>query len=261
MKTFRTAKTLFMAVSFAIIFATASLAAEISETIFMIEAQAADLTARFSVPLTSGNINGNTLSWTLDHEIPLVSKTGTQLGILRQASVQYIADPVVVLNFLVSTGGAAANFTVTSANLGFTGIPGARGRAQAELTVTDFGGDGASLTGNFPNNDSFRTFYNDIGAVPATGTTFATLTPGISSSPFSGATSSEGYPDSVGGFTTVNELGGSLGTVSSMSSQWKFRVSQNDSASGTSVYVIIPEPSSALIGVLGMGLLGLIRRR
>lgn len=252
---------LLIALSCALAVSTATIAGEISETIFLIEASTAQASGVFQVPLTSGNIDGDTLTWTLTEPIPLVGKTGTQIGTLEQASVRYVADPVIVLNFLVSSGGAAANFTVTSANLSFAGISSPVGRAQAELTVTDFGGDGASLTGNFPNNDSFRAFYNDPGNVSATGTTFATLTPGIMSSPFSGATSSEGFPDSLGNFSSTNEAGGALGTVTSMSSQWKFRVSQFDSASGTSVYVIVPEPSSMLISVLGMVLLGVIRRR
>jgi hypothetical protein len=45
-----------------------------------------------------------------------------------------------------------------------------------------------------------------------------------------------------------------------MSSQFKFTVSANDQATGTSVYVItIPEPAS--LGLLVLGGLGLLRRR
>ncbi len=258
----RSLKACFLALSCALLISAASIAGEISDTIFLIEAEAAGVAASFDVPFTSGNIDGDRLSWSLAKPLPLESN-GVVIGTLEQASVQYVADPVVVLNFLVSSGGAAANFTVTSANLSFASIGNAEGRASAELTVTDFGGDGATMTGNFPNNDTYRAFYNDPGNVSATGTTFATLTPGIVSSPFSGATSSEGFPDNTGGFSTTNEAGGAISPVSSMSAQWKFSVSQFDSASGTSVFVIqaVPEPGSMLISVLGMALLGLIRRR
>ncbi len=177
-------------------------------------------------------------------------------------SVEYISgSQQVVLNFLVSSGGAAANFTVTSANLSFAGISNATARAQAQVTVTDFGGDGASLVGNFPNNDTYRAFYNDVNNVPATGTTFATITPGAVAAPFSGATSTEGFPDSLGGFSSTDENTMVLGTVSSMSSQWKFSVSQFDSASGTSIFVVVPEPGTMLISLFGMPLLGLLRRK
>jgi hypothetical protein len=129
------------------------------------------------------------------------------------------------------------------------------------VTTTDFAGDGATITGNFPNNDTYRAFYNDPGMVSATGTTFATLTPGVSSSAFSSNTSDEGFPDNAGGFSSTDENSNSLGTVSSMSAQWKFSVSAGDSASGTSTYVIIPEPGSCLLCLCGMAVLGFIRRR
>lgn len=236
-------------------------ASEISGSIFSIEVQTAGISGNFSVPLSSGTSDsGDVFSWQLSQPIPLVAE-GVKLGVLEQASVQYVADPVVVLNFLVSSGGAAANFTVTSANLSFPDISNAIGRASADVTVTDFGGDGAMLIGNLPNNNTYRAYYNNVGNVSGTGTIFATLTPGVISSPFAGATSSEGFPDNAGGFSSTNQAGGTLGTVSSMSAQWSFSVSQFDSASGTSVFVIqVPEPSSMILGI-GMALMGLIRRR
>jgi hypothetical protein len=236
-------------------------AAIISDVIFSIEAEGpGGSSASYEVPLTSGNINGDTLTWALSSPMPLVAANGIEIGMLQTASVMYVADPVVVLNFLVSSGGGGS-FTVTSANLSFAGISNAIGRSSSAVTVTDFGGDGATISGNFPNNDTFRSFYNDPGNVPTTGTTFATLTPGISSSPFSSATSSEGFPDNAGTFSSMDENGGTLGTVSSMSSQWKFSVSANDSASGTSTYVIVPEPGSCLLCLCGMAVVGFIRRR
>lgn len=239
----------------------ASFAGELSETIFLIQAEAAGVSGSFTVPLTSGGFMGDTFGWDLPEPMPLIAKGGFQIGVLERANVRYVADPIVVLNFVVSSGGAAANFTVTSANLSFPGIANAMGRAQGGVSVTDFGGDGATLQGNFPSNNLYRAFYNDAGNVPATGTTFATLTPGVTASAFSGSTSSGAFPDNVGGFSSTDQSGGSLGTVTSMSSQWRFSVSANDSASGTSVYVIVPEPASVILSIMGIVVLGLYRRR
>lgn len=261
MKTNRNVGLFLCALACAALAAASSRAGEISETIFAIEAQSSVGTAVFDVPITSGNIDGDTLTWTLDQAIPLMDDNNNEIALLEMANVTYVADPIVVLNFLVTSGGAAANFVVTSANLGFAGIPNAVARASAALTVTDFGGDGATLTGNFPNNDSYRAYYNDPGNVPATGTAFATLTPGVATpTPFASATSMEEFPVG-GGFSATDENAGVLGLVSSMSSRWSFGVSQFDSASGTSVYVVVPEPGSVLLCILGTALLALVRRR
>jgi hypothetical protein len=238
-----------------------SSAAIISDVIFQIDAEGpGGNMASFEVPLTSGSINGDMLSWSLSEPMSLMDKQGNEVGLLENASVLYVADPVVVLNFLVSSAGGG-NFTVTSANLSFAAIANATGRASAAVTVTDSLGDGADISGGFPVNDTYRAFYNDPGNVSATGTTFATLTPGISSSAFSSATSNEGFPDNAGGFSSTDENGGAISPVSSMSAQWSFSISAGDSASGTSTYIIVPEPGSCLLCLCGMAVLGIIRRR
>ncbi len=236
----------------------------LSDTIFEIQAEIPDVgQARFDVPLTSGNIDGDTLTWSLQQPVDLVDpKNGVSVGRLETASVRYVADPVVVVNFLVSTGGAGANFTVTSAPLGFSPISGAHGTSTAGITATDNGGNGVGFGGNYPNNLAYRAFYNDVGSVPATGSTFSTLVPGIMSpNPNTTVVSFDDYPLPAGTYTNMDQGGNLLGTVSSMSAEWRFSVSALDSAGGTSFYEIVPEPGSCLLGLLAMVGLAVVRRR
>ncbi|MCA9310179.1 MAG: hypothetical protein KDA21_03180, partial [Phycisphaerales bacterium] len=156
--------------------------------------------------------------------------------------------PVVALNFLVSVGAVATDFTVTSASLGFPVYDPAFATASASTTVTDNNGDGASLTGNFPGGGAYRAFYNDPGSVPGTGTVFGTLVGDTSA----GAWGSASTSDTTGPFSLVGV------PVTSMSAQWKFGVDAFSSASGTSVFTI-PAPGTAFaLGVLG---LPCVRRR
>lgn len=198
-----------------------------------------------------------TLTWSLQDPIDIMDESNNVLATLDSAAVTIIQDPVVSLNFLVSTGGAATNFTVTSANLSFASIPNATARASGAVTITDNVGDGGLIGGSFPNNETYRAYYNDIGNAPATGTTFATLVPGVASGAFDSATSNDAFP--AAGFSAVDENAGILGAVSSMSSQWKFSVDAGSSASGTSTYVVIPEPTTGLLMLGGFAVL--LRRR
>jgi hypothetical protein len=238
-------------------------AAIISDVLFQIEAKGpAGNTSRFKVPLDSGgiHINGDTVTWELSQPMPLLDAQGRQIALLEQANARYVADPIVVLNFLVSSAGGG-HFTVTSASLSFATLNNPTGRASAAVTVTDIDGDGAMIAGDFASNEAYRAFYNDEGMVAATKGTFATLTPGASAPAFSSATSSDGFPDQLGGFSRDNEDGDPIPPVSSMSAEWSFSISAGDSASGTSIYVIIPEPGSCLLCLCGLAVLGFMRRR
>ena len=148
----------------------------------------------------------------------------------------------VTLNFVVSSGAATA-YTVTSANLAFPVCDPATARASGATTVTDFNGDGASLTGSFPGNASYRTFYNDAGNTPATGTPFASLLGNLNAGPHQSDSNNQSTGPSLIGVP-----------VSSMSAQFRFATSAGDSASGTSVFVIAPTPGSAVLGIAAFGL-------
>ena len=245
---------------------TSSDADVLAETIFSIEAQAlgGGDSISFDVPLNSATVEGNALVWELVQEVAL-----GDIAVLRSARVAYsnytggsrggTAAESVAVNFLVTSGAAGANFVVTSAPLTFF-MPNAVGRATAGTTVTDNGGDGAGLFGNFSDNSVFRSYYNDAGSA-ATGASFATLVPGISGGSGSTIISVQNFPDELVTFSGVDENNVLLGSVSSMSSQWRFGVAPNNSAAGTSSFELIPEPGSSLLWIFGSALLVLMRRR
>lgn len=158
-------------------------------------------------------------------------------------AIQFVSDPQVNLNFNVSNSSTTlpASFTVNSALLGFSSISGALATASSSVTLRDRNANGATITGNQPGANIYHSEYN-------IGTTFANLVPTFSTP--SGSLASSG---SVG--TT------SIGTVTSMSSQWAFTLSPFDAATGTSTYVITPAPAAAaLLGLAGLGLGGRRRR-
>lgn len=240
-----------------------------AERIFSIEAQAlgGGNSVSFNVPLSNAVIEGNTLVWELVEEVALAD-----IAVLHEARVEYVTIDIpatggrggaaaqsVTVNFLVSSGDAGANYTMTAAPLTLA-IPNAVARATAGITVTDNGGDGPELLGNFADDSAYQTYYNDIDSA-ATGSTFATLVPGTSGGPGSTVVSSENFPDQLVTYSSVDENSDPLGSVNSISSQWKFAVSPNNSAAGTSRFEVIPEPGCCLLSIFGATLLLLTRRR
>ena len=241
----------------------------LAEHVFSIEAQAVGggNSILFNVPLSNAVSEGNTLTWELVEEVALAN-----IAVLHEVRIEYVAiafpgvigrssdaEQSVTVNFLVSSGEAAVNFSMTAAPMTLE-IPRAVGRANAATTVTDNGGDGPGLVGNFDGNSAYRTFYNDTGNA-ATGSTFATLVPGVSGSPRSTVVSAGDFPGQPVAYSSVDENDIPLGSVTSISSQWKFTVAANNSASGTSNFVVIPEPVGWLLSVCGSVLLLLSRRR
>jgi len=187
-------------------------------------------------------------SWVLDYEVVMQDQTnGNVIGVMKQASIQYIADPQVNLNFLVTAGSVDTDFTITSGLLSFSGINPADARASAAVTVTDNDGDGALLLGNHgPDGKAFRSFYN--GLVPGAGTEFVSLVSSVAAGPFDTNDVTENVP-----FTNIG------GPITSMSTQLKFNVSANDDANGTTNFEVIPEPGT--FALLGLAVVGLLRRR
>lgn len=174
-------------------------------------------------------------------------------GNATTTSIEYIADPIVNLNFSVAAGNSTTTFMIGSALLTFPTINSASGRASAAFTVTDLLGDGATLTGltGLTNNSGYTSAVNGVAGPVMVGARFTDLlSVPILAAPLNSATDSEQSPGA--GYTPI------AGSVSSISSWIKFSLTANDLASGTTFFEVVPEPASLVLLALG-GLL--IRRR
>ncbi len=223
--------------------------AGLSHIILQIQADVNGQVGTFSVPQSAGTWTGTSFSWTLAAPTPIMSRTGLQLGIVTDASVFVIEDPVVAVNFNIVSTAANTNFTIASPLLSFPTMTGAVGAASAAVSVTDLFGDGATLTPS--GGGAYSAEYN--GLVP-TGTNFATLLDSaVTAGAFSTATASDEFPGG-GLFAPI------AGNISDISARWQFTLSPDDLASGTGVFTVVPAPSALAVVAVG-GLLAGRRRR
>jgi len=196
-------------------------------------------------------VNG-TFVWMLGQDTPIMSFDETvQLGTLKadDTFVNFMEDPAVNLSFAVEAGSAPGGtlFTIKSALLSFPAMTNAEGRASASFTVSDgIDDDGATLTPTLTG--AYLAQYN--GFVPS-GAEFTQLIPQMNAAPMNTFSLAQDYPGG-GLYQSI------AGSVSDMSTQISFTLSPNDLASGTSVFEIVPEPTSVLLLIAG---LMLVRRR
>jgi uncharacterized protein (TIGR03382 family) len=226
--------------------------ADISDIVLRIEATNQMGTAVYEGHVSDGawHRNGQEYVWQSDSPITMLNQSGQTIAMFNGASIRCVSDPVVQLNFSVSAGSLATTFTITSPTLSFPAIDPASGRASAGVSVTDTDGDGASLT---PSQQPglYTAHYN--GAVPG-GTLFADLlNNAVVAGAFDSATASDSFPGG-GAYSAIGT------PVSDMSSRFRFTLTANDEASGTSTYEIIPAPGAATLLALG-GLFASRRRR
>jgi len=225
--------------------------ATLSSTIFEIEVSSPMGTGSWRATVPNPDISDGDFDWSLGSDISIMDQSGTvELATLNMngTSVNAIADPVLGLNFNVTAGGAATSFTISSPLLSFPGIANPTAQASAGITVTDLNGDGGLLDGNLFSGGlkSFRADYN--GAVPG-GTLFTTLVDdGSDPDPFDTFSSTESF-----GPVPI------AGVVNSMSTQFSFDLGAGDNAAGTSVFVVVPEPTSVLL--LAGGMVAIFSRR
>lgn len=159
--------------------------------------------------------------------------SGEILAVLDDISVSIKADPVIELGFAVTAGDDDTSFSFSTPLLTFDPMVNPQARALASVTV---GPDDTITTDGF-DLMAYRAYYNDTSV-------FADLvvTPVV----YPGGNDSTGWQQI-------------LGTVTSMQAKWRFTVTAEGIASGTSYYEIIPEP--ATIALLGFGSLVLLRKR
>jgi hypothetical protein len=218
-----------------------------------VSATSGDHTATFSEIIPMSSFDG-TLPWALsaprtlsDGSVPLV--TITNLG------VAFSADPQVDLNFAIVNASLTnpLNITISSATiLLLPPVDNAQAVAGASMTLTNGSGGatGGYLTGLFPGGKAYQARYSTSG-LSNTSTVFANLTSSLSFSGYGGASHSEALP--VSGMTSLGT------TVHMMESEFKFTLSPADQATGSSAFVVTPEPASLALSILGISCL--LRRR
>jgi len=169
------------------------------------------------------------------------------LGELTEASVKVLADPEVEVFFGVKAPSAGATFTVQSAGLPISpAMNNPDAYATASITLTDVGSNGATLTGLEAGGKVFEARYNTTVA-------WADLVNGLTALPGTSITDDDRKPALPTQYQVIPA------SVSEILSEFKFKLSGGDIASGTGTFVIVPEPSTIILMLLGLA--GLIRRR
>jgi len=228
---------------------TSTASAGLSDVFFRIEASNGTSSAAWEVRTDDPSVNydpdTDTWSWS-GGGISLMSGDDT-LAVLNNGSLTIQEDPVIVIFFDVQAGGSDTVFSISSAVLSFPALINPTATASMGLTVTDSDADAdALLTGGIGTggNNAFTDVYN-AGA--------STFLEGISSIQVTNIAGSNSDSANSGGFQPV------AGAVVDMQTHLGFTLSANDSASGTGVYVMIPEPSAFALVFLGSVLV--LRRR
>jgi hypothetical protein len=226
--------------------------AEISNVVYTVKATNSLGSAMAEWTFQQGNWNPqtNTYSWIMQSPKELKDpNSGALIGTIHQANTVIIGDPQISLGFLVQAGAVNTTFEITSALLSFPAIPSAEGKASVQMGITDLNGDGSELMGLIPGPAAYHAQYN--GFVPG-GSDFSKLIGSVTASPGGSGNAFQNDPP-VG-----NKPVGA--TVNDMSARIRFSLTALDTASGTSVYTIIPEPTSFALLAIG-SIIAFWRRR
>jgi len=154
------------------------------------------------------------------------------------------ADPEIGVEFGVRAGLSDTTFTVLSGMEIFTALTNPDAYASAGVTLTDRTPSGATIKGLFAGGKTNQAMYNGT-------TAFANLVSGFSVSG-SSLTKEEEYGNEFS-MVPIND------TLTSIESNFYFTLSARDAASGTSAFVVVPEPVTFTL--LGLGTLVLRRRK
>lgn len=217
-----------------------------------IEASSSFGTGSFQVTTDDGvTLPDGTFIWVLDAPMDIVdSGSGNTVAEVLFGSIMFTTTGNVSHSFVVQAGGADTHFTLGSGVVSMPTVANPYGRASAGVTLTDTNGNGANLTGHHAGGTMFEAYY-DLGQV------FADLIGGPFGfgTAFDSRTTSDEYPAGAGNFAAF------AGPASELGIEWDFTLSANDSAGGTSVFVIIPTPAAGATMLVGAGLLAGRRRR
>lgn len=222
--------------------------AGISETVFSLQASNDGGTATFYASFDEGTWDPDTATymWSLGAPVDLLDGE-TPVATLESAnlSVSFVPLPEISLGFGLVSGTSDTEFVIGSALVDFNTIPAdlAGGRFVAGCTVYDSGdADGMwlyepSLTGF----GAFQSYYNVAeGEDPEL---FSHLLALVGSFGGGMASGSQSYPAS--GFLPINA------DVSDMEVDAHFILTQNDSATASMTFVLVPEPAGLALLLLG----------
>lgn len=185
-----------------------------------------------------GSESGGALVWrNASPTILKDARTGAELARLEAGSTLALADQSIAVGLAATNNSAGPIvFSVTLGMPPFAPVVGAVGYASVALTLTDFDGGGASISGTNGDGQLFEAFYNDIGGVPATGASFATLVDGLSAGAYTTEVATAAF--GAAGFTATDEDGTALGDVTSMSLRLNFSLGPLDTVSLTGVFAL-----------------------
>jgi hypothetical protein len=166
-------------------------------------------------------------------------------GFIEELKLSGKADPEIGAEFGVRAGGSDTTFFISSGLETFVPLTNPIAYASAGVTLTDRVPTGnATITGLYAGGKINEAKYNGT-------TAWVNLVDSFSVSGTT-LTMKEAY-GTPGSPIVIND------TLTSIESNFYFKLSARDSASGTSNFTVIPEP--ATVALLGMGALTMICRR
>jgi MYXO-CTERM domain-containing protein len=227
----------------------------VSPFAFRIEASNADGSGFVEIPLSDLVYNAGQQRYTWTPVLP-VEVWGDDpinpVGVLNSATLTYQFGVFKRIGFAfnVQAGETDTVFSFETGTMGFDTISHvlSAARATAAIGVSDSNANGTARIEEYPfgtGDGIFETFYNVEPGTRFTGLiSWADVGSG-------GGSASQNYP--LVGFE-------SLGVpVYNMTTSYAFTLSAQDQGSGTTAFIITPEPTA--LGLLAAGVLVLVRRR